>query len=61
MAQTNPNEAPEISIHALVKRATSWGSQFLNAFLISIHALVKRATEDVRWSEVDELFQSTPS
>ena len=34
-----------------MKRATSWGSQFLNAFLISIHALVKRATQAVH-SEV---------
>ena len=33
-----------ISIHALVKRATSVEKAFLNCIYISIHALVKRAT-----------------
>ena len=33
-----------ISIHALVKRATSYLFNSFFAFIISIHALVKRAT-----------------
>ena len=38
---------PEISIHALVKRATSDRSYSGAKFVISIHALVKRATATV--------------
>ena len=34
----------DISIHALVKRATSFGSLDIERLNISIHALVKRAT-----------------
>ena len=34
-----------ISIHALVKRATYFGTSFDNKIFISIHALVKRATQ----------------
>ena len=34
----------DISIHALVKRATKGGKIQLSAKVISIHALVKRAT-----------------
>ena len=33
-----------ISIHALVKRATDGGTKFVEICFISIHALVKRAT-----------------
>ena len=35
-----------ISIHALVKRATDWEANFPDMYDISIHALVKRATVD---------------
>ena len=34
-----------ISIHALVKRATDWEANFPDMYDISIHALVKRATK----------------
>ena len=34
----------DISIHALVKRATAYFDKAFNAAIISIHALVKRAT-----------------
>ena len=34
----------EISIHALVKRATFFDVSFNASYVISIHALVKRAT-----------------
>ena len=36
-----------ISIHALVKRATTYMRFYLFLFGISIHALVKRATEEI--------------
>ena len=36
----------DISIHALVKRATNAFAFVLHPLLISIHALVKRATHD---------------
>ena len=38
------NKSSVISIHALVKRATSFGSLDIKRLNISIHALVKRAT-----------------
>ena len=38
----------DISIHALVKRATDWESNFPDMYDISIHALVKRATGAAR-------------
>ena len=37
----------EISIHALVKRATDWEANFPDMYDISIHALVKRATANL--------------
>ena len=50
-----------ISIHALVKRATSTCTALASASRISIHALVKRATTYSNIAPVDMLFQSTPS
>ena len=38
-------EYEEISIHALVKRATVMIVRSIGVIVISIHALVKRATE----------------
>ena len=51
-----------ISIHALVKRATSKSTSISMFVFISIHALVKRATDN-RFSEFANvnIFQSTPS
>ena len=50
-----------ISIHALVKRATV--EPLFSGFVvvISIHALVKRATATVGKNIMPRLFQSTPS
>ena len=51
-----------ISIHALVKRATTWSDCGLGLTYISIHALVKRATVSTFWHSSNTLrFQSTPS
>mgnify|MGYP003372705359 CR=1 FL=1 len=50
-----------ISIHALVKRATSFGSLDIERLNISIHALVKRATEPLyNVSESDMYFNPRP-
>ena len=52
----------EISIHALVKRATAiLGVRFKDVTLISIHALVKRATYTSVCRQIQPKFQSTPS
>ena len=48
-----------ISIHALVKRATTYMRFFLYRFDISIHALVKRATWAFRPEEL-RLFYFNP-
>ena len=50
-----------ISIHALVKRATIIFKYFVLYNIISIHALVKRATLIARQVKMRSLFQSTPS
>ena len=50
-----------ISIHALVKRATSFEMTIPTHADISIHALVKRATLNAMKHTQNVLFQSTPS
>ena len=50
-----------ISIHALVKRATTAESTMKEINSISIHALVKRATKMAFQNRVKCKFQSTPS
>ena len=51
----------EISIHALVKRATIMISTKNIGKMISIHALVKRATTLCGFISTIDVFQSTPS
>ena len=51
----------DISIHALVKRATFFDVSFNASYVISIHALVKRATCGAYPIHFAGLFQSTPS
>ena len=51
----------DISIHALVKRATAISHSLFISALISIHALVKRATDGNYYSHAYIAFQSTPS
>ena len=51
----------DISIHALVKRATKEGNQMGMREGVSIHALVKRATFKCEVNEYVLIFQSTPS
>ena len=51
----------EISIHALVKRATVSDEKLNPASTISIHALVKRATGISIHYNHNQKFQSTPS
>ena len=51
-----------ISIHALVKRATTVCAYIIIKINISIHALVKRATlKHIKIWDYLTLFQSTPS
>ena len=51
----------DISIHALVKRATQVECQMIHGGYISIHALVKRATFKTMSYQAPMSFQSTPS
>ena len=52
----------EISIHALVKRATATVLSTISKLVISIHALVKRATIlQLKNITLLKVFQSTPS
>ena len=54
-------ECTNISIHALVKRATRAAQKNFHGACISIHALVKRATTDTNTDTLIGKFQSTPS
>ena len=51
----------DISIHALVKRATTLFRYWDIRKNISIHALVKRATTAQFRIPLQDIFQSTPS
>ena len=51
----------DISIHALVKRATFFAIDRERRSYISIHALVKRATLRLTAKLFMTVFQSTPS
>ena len=51
----------DISIHALVKRATFRYGKGGFTMIISIHALVKRATDRQTAKKIIYIFQSTPS
>ncbi len=55
------NELDEISIHALVGRATNRGGKRGRLWFISIHALVGRATIMTTLLTTIRVFQSTPS
>ena len=58
----NDVQEENISIHALVKRATHIALPTIKMVMISIHALVKRATVDeVFDGQIWAIFQSTPS